>query len=79
VLRKILGPKREEVRGYLKTLHIEELHGLFSPPNIIRVIKSSRIKWTRYVESREKTEGVQGFHGETCKKMTCGIKAEIRG
>jgi hypothetical protein len=43
VLRRILGPKRDEVTGEWRKLHDEELHDLFSLPRIIRMIKSSRI------------------------------------
>jgi hypothetical protein len=44
VLRRILGPKRVEVKGSWMKLHNEELHNLYSSPNIIRMIKSRRIK-----------------------------------
>jgi hypothetical protein len=44
VLRRIFGPKREEVAGGLRTLQNEELHNLYSSPNIIRVIKSRRMR-----------------------------------
>jgi hypothetical protein len=40
VLRRIFGPKRDEVRGEWKKLHNEELHNLYSSPDIIRQIKS---------------------------------------
>jgi hypothetical protein len=43
VLRKMLGPKRDEVTGKWRRLHKEELHDLYSSPNIIRVIKSRRL------------------------------------
>jgi hypothetical protein len=43
VLRRIFGPKREEVTGGWRKLHNEELHNFYSPPSIIRMIKSSRI------------------------------------
>jgi hypothetical protein len=43
-LRKIFGPKREEVAGGWRRLHNEELHNLYASSNIIRVIKS-RMKW----------------------------------
>jgi hypothetical protein len=43
VLRRIFGPKREEYGSWRK-LHNDELHGLYSSPNIVRVIKSRRIR-----------------------------------
>ena len=44
VLRKIFGPKRDEVTGEWRKLHNEELKGLYSSPNIVRVIKSRRMR-----------------------------------
>jgi hypothetical protein len=49
VLRRIFGPKREEVAGGWRRLHNEELHNLYTSPNIIRVIKSRRIRWAEHV------------------------------
>jgi hypothetical protein len=43
VLRKIFGPKREEVTGEWRKLHNEELNGLYSVPNLVRVKKSRRM------------------------------------
>jgi hypothetical protein len=45
VLRKIFGPKRDEVTGDWRKLHNEELHNLNPCPNIIRMIKSRRMRW----------------------------------
>jgi hypothetical protein len=45
VLRRIFGPKRYEVTGDGRKLHNEELHNLYSSPNIIRMIKSRRMRW----------------------------------
>jgi hypothetical protein len=45
VLRRIFGPKRDEVTGGWRELHNEELHNLYSSPSIIRVIKSRRMRW----------------------------------
>jgi hypothetical protein len=45
VLRRIFGPKRNEVTGGWRKLHNEELHGLYSSPSIIRVIKARRMRW----------------------------------
>jgi hypothetical protein len=44
VLRRIFGPKRNEVTGEWRKLHNEEPHALYSSPNIVRVIKSRRIR-----------------------------------
>jgi hypothetical protein len=44
VLRKIFGPKRRE-DGSWRKLHNDELHNLYSSPNIVRVIKSRRMRW----------------------------------
>jgi hypothetical protein len=49
VLRRIFGPKRDEVTGEWKRLHNEELNDLYSSPNIIGVIKSRRMRWTEHV------------------------------
>jgi hypothetical protein len=43
VLRRIFGPKRDEVTGEWRKLHNKELHDLYSSPNIIRIIKSRRM------------------------------------
>jgi hypothetical protein len=49
VLRRIFGPKRDEVTGDWRKLHNEELHNLYFPTNIIRVIKSRRLRWVGLV------------------------------
>jgi hypothetical protein len=49
VLRKIFGPKRDEVTGEWRRLHNEELHDVYSSPNVIRVIRSIRMKWAGHV------------------------------
>jgi hypothetical protein len=48
VLTRIFGPKRDEVTGGWRNLHSEELHNMYSSPNIIRMIKS-RTRWVRHV------------------------------
>jgi hypothetical protein len=45
VLRRIFGPKRDEVTGEWRKLHNGELRDLYSSPNIIRIIKSRRKRW----------------------------------
>jgi hypothetical protein len=49
VLRRIFGPKRDEVTGGWTKLHNEELHGLYSSPSIVRVIKARRMRWAGHV------------------------------
>jgi len=45
VLRRILGPRSDEVTGEWRRLHYEELNDLYSSPNIVRVIKSRSMGW----------------------------------
>jgi hypothetical protein len=54
VLGRIFGPKRYEVTGGWRKLHNEELHGLYSSPSIVRVIKARRMRWAGNVEKKKK-------------------------
>jgi hypothetical protein len=49
VLRRIFGQKRDHVTGDWRKLHNDELHDLYSSPNIIRMIKSRRMRWAGHV------------------------------
>jgi hypothetical protein len=49
VLRKIFGPKRDEVMGGWRKLHNEELHNFYSLPSVIRIIKSRRMRLAGHV------------------------------
>jgi hypothetical protein len=49
VLRRIFGPKRNEYTGRWRKLNNEELHNFYSSPSIIRMIKSSRMRWAEHV------------------------------
>ena len=71
VLRKIFGPRRDEVTGEWRRRHNEELNDLYSSPNIVRVIKSIRMRWAGHV-ARMGEGGVQGVGGETGGKETTG-------
>jgi hypothetical protein len=67
VLRRICGPKRDEVTREWKRLHNEEVNDLYSSTNIVRVIKSRRMRRTGHVaRTRERwRECIQGCGGET--------------
>ena len=58
VLRRIFGPKRDEVTREWRKLHNEEFNDLYSLPNIIRAIKSRRMRWARHVVRMEEGRGV---------------------
>jgi len=58
VLRRIFGPKRDEVTGEWRKLHNEELNDLHSSPSIFRVIKLRRIRWAGHVARRGQGRGV---------------------
>jgi hypothetical protein len=68
VLRRIFGPRRDEVTGKWRTLHNEELNDLYSSPNIVRVIKSRRMRWAGHVarmgEERECVGSSWGIGGK---------------
>ena len=59
VLRRVFGPKRDEVTGEWRNLHNEELSDLYSLPNIVRVVKSRRMRWAGHVARRG--EACTGF------------------
>ena len=58
VLRRIFGPRRDEVTGEWRRLHNEELNSLYSSPNIVRVIKSRRMRWAGHVARMGEERGV---------------------
>jgi hypothetical protein len=61
VLRNIFGPKTDEITGELRKVNNEELNGLYSVPNIVRVIKSRRISWAIRVARMGKGEVCTGI------------------
>ena len=56
VLRRIFGPKRDEVTWEWRKLHNGELNDLYSSPNIVRVIKSRRMRWAGHVARMGRVE-----------------------
>jgi hypothetical protein len=65
VRRRMFGPKRDEVTGEWRRLQDEELYALYPSPNIIRVIKSGRLRWAGHVARMGEERCIQGFSGET--------------
>jgi hypothetical protein len=63
-LRRIFGPKGDKVTGKWRRLHNKEHYALYSSPNIIRVIKSRRLRWAGHV-ARMEERCIQDFRGET--------------
>ena len=61
MLRRIFGTRRDEVTGEWRRLHNEELNDLYSSPNIVRVIKSRRMRWTGHVARMGKDRGAYRF------------------
>jgi hypothetical protein len=67
VLRRIYGPKRDEVTGGWRKLHNEKLHNLYASSSIIRMIKSKRMKWAGHV-ARVGRGGVHIGYWWKCQK-----------
>jgi hypothetical protein len=67
VLRKIFGSKKDEVTGDWRKLHNEELHNLYSLPNIIRMIKSRRMRWAGHVARMGRSRIHIGYWWESRK------------
>jgi len=60
MLRRMFGPRRDEVTGEWRRLHNEELNDSYSSPNIVRVIKSRRMRWAGHVARIGEKRGVYG-------------------
>jgi len=57
VLKRIFGPRRDEVMGGWRRLHNKKLNYLYSSPNIVRVIKSRRMRWAGHVAHMAEERG----------------------
>jgi hypothetical protein len=72
VLRRIVGPKRDELIGGWRKLHNEDLHNLYSSPNIIRMINSRSMRWAGHVACME-------THSQSSPYRTLVRKSEGKG
>ena len=73
VLRRIFGPRRDKVMREWRKLHNKELNDMYSSPNIVRVIKSRRMRWAGHVAHMGEERGVyRVWVGETGGKETTG-------
>jgi hypothetical protein len=68
VLRRIFGPKRDEVTGEWRKLHNEELCDLYSSPSIIRIIKLRRMRWTAHVARMGRSGTLTDYWWESQKQ-----------
>jgi hypothetical protein len=68
VLRKIFGPKRDEMIEGWRKLHNEELYNLYCPPSIIRIIKLRRMRWAGHVARMGRRGTHIGFWWESRKE-----------
>jgi len=60
VLRRVFRPRRDEVTGEWRRMHSEELNDLYSSPNIVRVLKSRRMRWAGHVARTVEERGCIG-------------------
>jgi hypothetical protein len=70
VLRRIFGPKRDEVTGEWRKLNNKELHDLYSSPRIIRIIKSRRMRWAGHVARMGVKTNVYRYWWESQRERT---------
>jgi hypothetical protein len=72
VLRRVFRPKRDEVTGEWRKLQNEELNDLYSLPNIVRVVKSRRMRWAEHVAHMGEDRGVHRVGGKPEGKRPLG-------
>jgi hypothetical protein len=74
MLRRIFGPKRDEVTGEWRKLHNEERHYLYSSPSKIRIMKSRRMRWSGHVARMENRNAYRLLVGKTGEEATWKTK-----
>ena len=77
VLRRIFGPRREEVTGDWRRSHNEELNDLYCSPNIVRVIKWRRMRWAGHVARMG--EEYKTFISSLCNLLQSPVTSSLLG
>jgi hypothetical protein len=75
VLKTVFGPKRDEITGSWRKLHNEELHNLYSPPSIIRMIK----RWAQHVARMRRSGMLIGYWWERQKARVHQEDQDVSG
>ena len=78
VLRKVFGPKRDEVTGEWRKLHNEELSDQYSLPNIVRVVKSRKMRWAGHVARVGEGRRVHRPLGRPIRRWEDNIKMDLQ-
>ena len=73
VLRRIFGPKRDEVTGEWRKLHSDEVNDLYCSPNLVRVIKSKRMGWAGHVARMKRGQMNTGFWWGNLRERDSGV------
>jgi hypothetical protein len=76
VLRRIVGPKRDEVTGEWRKQHNEEFHDSYSSPSIIRIIKARRMRWAEHVARMGEKRNTYRFVSEKARRKDATRKTK---
>jgi hypothetical protein len=78
VLRRVFGPRRDDVKGEWRKLHNDELNDLYSLPNMVRVVKSRRMRWAGHVARMGEERGVHRVLVGKPEGMRPNIKRDLQ-